>query len=160
MDKSIDYTEMCATAEEIQALYAGADKDQFNNGFFLIGNKQTELDIEEIGNFEPGNDRHHCIHNHSCDFTDEVEIHVWLPRVDQLFDIWSVMWKHSEVSKDVKPREFVRDLDLFMGDTNLRISKAGLENPYITMERWVLAFVMDRVFTKRWSKETKQWIKL
>lgn len=149
MDASKKYIDMCRGAEEIQL--------------------QRASHYEE-GDFHTLRDSYlYTISSFSTYGTKETvsQDEVWLPRLDQLYEIWNTRQDTQEASVNSHPIIFVNNLkdfiQRFIGVVTTLESKSDYLFPMkerMSIEQWTLLLVMKTLYDKRYVIDTKQWIKI
>lgn len=140
MDTSIEYIEMCAKTEEIQAL-----KPIPGCGDWSISNHNElgEWDINKILlHFQTTDKRTWGKQEH----TETLAGEYWLPRQDQL----------QKIYKDVRHKDFTACSISYMLQ-NVRLFDVKQEEAFDSFEKLWLCFVMDVMSNKKWNKENKKW---
>ncbi len=138
MDHSKEYIEMCMAASDIQKVVTASisNKIVLERGDYYWRNDELFLHLESI----------HIPKD--C---------IWLPRQDQLQDYW---WNHPDTyNKQIAKtsaicqfffRNWVDHLDYY--------HYIFVKSKFASMEQLWLAFVMDRLFGKKWDDKTKEWL--
>lgn len=169
MDISESYIEMCSNANEIQVMRSYdncnyKDGDYVRIGFYATwivmilkedtNNRPISKSIkqEEIIFFRDG-----YKYIKALDRTDESKEHkiIWIPRLDQLFD----MIRYTEDGFDCN---FILILDEFTKFyKDILYNDKQRNSPwasYISYERYLLAFIMKHKYNKYWNSEETKWL--
>jgi len=147
MDASEKYFKMCQEAKEIQKIY----QDILNCGnnwtinSMLAGWVVTDPETGIVLTLHNGE---FCI----SDIVDEWKEWVWLPRVDQLFNI-----AFNRLRKESPHTYFPKVLTLFC--SLWQEYAEVLSEDERSLEKLWLMFVMDYVYNKWWDDKENKWVK-
>lgn len=137
MDKSKKYIEMCSKTQEIQGL-----KKTPSDGDFCCSNNTNFHTQQPLGEKVFVFVEEAWFKNIPSDVNPNVKC-VWLPRQDQLLDI---------LDKNGSPIDVLRYIHL----------KTQLDyySMFSSMEEYLLAFVMEKKFSKVWNEKEEIWVKI
>lgn len=131
MDLSEKYVKMCREAKEIQEMWEPQVGDWikfYDEIMFLI--RKSEIDGYR-------------------------QVSIWLPRQDQLLEIWR---KHDEILKQMKELTPI-DMHYTFSSIVDFLEKHFWSQRYVSFEQTILAFVMYDLYGKIWDEQKEEWIK-